>query len=91
MKSLEILTKRIQAIRQPLGVAKVRRHQEIHVFSLLTSNALECALEYTNESLNINGHMAVSPSELRRFSWYIVVDRNFQSVYGSHFFHHGKH
>ncbi len=37
----------------------------VNVFNLLTSSAIECVLEYTNESMNINGHTPVSPLEFR--------------------------
>jgi hypothetical protein len=35
--------------------------------NLLTSGAIECVLEYTNESMNLNGHTPISPLEFRRF------------------------
>jgi hypothetical protein len=41
---------------------------EINVFQLVTSSAMESALEYSNESLKLNGETPISPSEFRRFT-----------------------
>ncbi len=49
----------------------------VNVFNLLTSGAIECILEYTNESMNLNGHTPVSPLEFKRFIGTLLLSSTF--------------
>ncbi len=50
---------------------------EVNVFQLLTPPAMECVLEYSNESLNLNARTPMSPSEFCLFIGTLLLTATF--------------
>jgi hypothetical protein len=62
---------------------KLRLHSldasEVNIFSLLFGSAIDCVLEYTNESMSVHNLQLIGPSEFRLFLGTMLLSSSFNT------------